>query len=32
MWKLPGDQVAEPHYEIRREDNINKNKEGGDNR
>ena len=32
MWKLSGDQVDEPHYEIVGEDNRNKDKEGGDNR
>ena len=30
MWKLPGDQVDEPHYEIVREDNRSKDKKGGD--
>ena len=32
MWKLPGDQVDELHYEIVGEDNRSKDKEGGDNR
>ena len=26
MWKLPGDQVNEPHYEIMGEDNRSKDK------
>ena len=30
MWKLPGHQVDEPHYEIVKEDNRSKDKEGGD--
>ena len=32
MWKLPGNQVDEPHYEIVAEDNRSKDKEEGDNR
>ena len=30
MWKLPGNHVDEPHYEIVGEDNRSKDKEGGD--
>ena len=30
MWKLPGDQVDEPHYATVGEGNKSKDKEGGD--
>ena len=32
MWKLPEDQVDEPHYETVGEGNRSKDKEGGDDR
>ena len=30
MWKLPGDQVDEPHYETVEEDNRSKDKKSDD--